>query len=271
MPQRSILHASLRNLLRPLVNILLKNGVPYGAFLDILKPIYVEIAAEHIEASGKKITNTGISTVTGIARKEVQRVKESDDIDDVWAFDRYNRAARVVTGWVRDNRFLDSKGQPAILTYSGKSPSFLELVAAFSGDITAKTILVELQQAEVVAVRENGDIQLLKRVYLPTSLKSEKMGILGRDVAGLIRTISHNIHDESELPYFQRKVFYDNLPEEYLPQLKALIAENAQLLLEKIDKDMSMNDRDVNPSLNGTGRKAAGIGIYYFEEKVSEE
>jgi hypothetical protein len=27
----------------------------------------------------------------------------------------------------------------------------------------------------------------------------------------------------------------------------------------------------VNPDIEGTGKKAAGIGIYYFEEEVSED
>jgi len=272
MSSQTVFFAAIRSLLRPLVRILLKNGIPYGAFLDIVKPIYIEMAARESEKSGKKTTNSRIATITGISRKEVQRIKENEVLDDIWAFDRYNRAARVVTGWVRDSRFLDKQGQPAVLSYNTSSPSFVELVAAYSGDIPAKTILEELQEADVVGVTKSGDIQLLKRVYIPSGVKSEKLGILGRDVAGLINTIGHNIYEENATPYFQRKVFYDNLPEEYIPYLKAFIENNAQSLLEKIDRDMSANDRDANPAaVKGSGRKAAGIGIYYFEEEIPLE
>lgn len=271
MTQNSVFFAAIRNLLRPLVRILLHNGMPYGAFLDLVKPVYVEVAAGEIEKSGKKVTHSRISTVTGIPRKEVARVKEMGEYEDVWAFERYNRAARVVTGWVRDPRFLDRQGQPVNLAYSGDSPCFIDLVTAFSGDVPARTILEELLEAEVAKKLASGEIQLLKRVYIPTSLRTEKLGILGRDVAGLIATIGHNIYQEKEPPLFQRKVFYDNIPQERIPQLKVFIEHNAQTLLEQMDHEMSSHDRDINPRVNGTGRKAAGIGIYYFEEDIPEE
>mgnify|MGYP001823393977 FL=1 len=42
-------------------------------------------------------------------------------------------------------------------------------------------------------------------------------------------------------------------------------------MLEFLDQWMAEHDRDVNPKAEGTGKKAAGIGVYYFEEEVSEE
>ena len=271
MTQNGLFFAAIRSLLRPLVRILLQNGVPYGAFLDILKPVYIEMAANEISHNGKKLTNSRISTITGIPRKEVSRIREVGEFDDVWAFERYNRAARVVTGWVRDKRFLDRQGQPIKLAYSGDGPCFINLVTAFSGDVPPRTILEELLEAEVVRRLENGDIQLIKRVYIPTSVQAEKLGILGRDVAGLIATIGHNIYQTNDSPYFQRKIFYDNVPRESIPHIKQFIEDTAQPLLEEIDREISAHDRDVNPQLDGTGRKAAGIGIYYFEEDIPEE
>ena len=51
---------------------------------------------------------------------------------------------------------------------------------------------------DVVKELKNGDVQLLKRAYIPTSLDSEKLSILGRDVAGLINAIGHNIYQKDE-------------------------------------------------------------------------
>jgi len=271
MTQNSVLFTAIRSVLRPLIRILLQNGVPYGALLDILKPIYIEVAAKEISDAGKKVTSSRISTVTGISRKEVSRVKEQGEQDDIWAFERYNRAARVVSGWLRDKRFLDRQGQPIKLVYSGDSPCFIDLVVAFSGDVPARTILDELLEAEVVRKLDNGEIQLIKRVYIPTSVQVDKLGILGQDVAGLIATIGHNIYQTEEPPHFQRKVFYDNIPAQKIPVIKKFIEDNAQPLLEKMDRGISAYDRDVNPTSDGDGRKAVGIGIYYFEEDVPPE
>jgi len=270
MSANELLFAAIRKLLRPLIRILIKNGVPYGAFIDIAKPLYVESAADIIESEGNKATNTRISTVTGMSRKEVQRLRDETEINDVWAFDRYNRAARVVAGWVRDTRFSDRHGQPAILAYDDGPVSFHAVVSAFSGDIPARTILEELLQAGVVKRLNDGRIQLLSRAYIPTGNQAEKLGILGTDVAGLIDTIAHNIYSQ-EKAFFQRKVYYDNLPEEAIPRLQALVQERGQTLIEDLDQWMSAHDRDSNPAVEGSGRKAAGIGIYYFENEPPKE
>jgi hypothetical protein len=271
MSPNELIIAAIRKLLRPLIRILLKNGIPYGAFVDIAKPIFVETATEMIENEGKKSTNTRISTVTGLTRKEVQRLKDEGDINDVWAFDRYNRAARVVAGWVRDTRFSDRQGQPAILPYDEGAASFHALVTAFSGDIPARTILEELLEAGVVKRLNDGRIQLLSRAYIPAGNQAEKLGILGSDVAGLINTIAHNIYMQNEKPFFQRKVYYDNLPDEVIPRLHLLVEERGQALIEDLDQWMSSHDRDTNPDIDGSGRKAAGIGIYYFENEPPQE
>ena len=89
-------------------------------------------------------------------------------------------------------------------------------------------------------------------------------------MAGLVDTIEHNIYGK-EKPFFQRKVYYDNLPKETIPRLQALVEERGQALIEDLDQWMSAHDRDANPNIEGSGRKAAGIGIYYFENEPPEE
>jgi len=42
-------------------------------------------------------------------------------------------------------------------------------------------------------------------------------------------------------------------------------------LLELLDRWMSARDRDATPPLPGTGRKRAGVGIYYFQEDYRGE
>ena len=271
MPNKSenALFAAIYLLLKPLARILLRNGVSYGSFAELARRVFVKVAEEDFEVPGRKQTNSRISTITGLSRKEVQRLKDLGDGEDTESLKRYNRAARVVTGWVRDPRFQDSDAQPLDLTFDGKS-SFCELVKTFSGDIPPRAILDELIQVGMVTLNHDK-IHLLGRVYIPKTSETEKLTILGTDVAGLIATIDHNIQSQGKDPYFQRKVYYDNLPVEAIPELRAFIAEHAQQLLETMDQNMSRHDRDVNPNVQGTGRNAAGIGIYFFTHDVKQE
>jgi len=265
------LYSAVFKLLRPLARVLLRNGVAYGAFADIAKQAFVDVAMHDLEVPGKKSTASRASTITGLSRKEIKRVLEVVHQVDKDLTTRYNRAARVVYGWVHDKRYSNFHGETLDLDFEGSIPSFSALVKAYSGDIPPRAILDELLQVGVVGKTDDGKIRLLQRAYIPKSGHAEKLALLGRDVAGLISTMEQNIHGINQNPFFQRKVFYDNLPREEIPKLQALLADKGQKLLEYLDLWMVERDRDVNPTVEGTGRKAAGIGIYYFEEPVEEE
>jgi hypothetical protein len=249
---------------------LLRNGVPYQTFADIAKRVYVDLATEKFDIPGRKQSKSRVSILTGLSRREVLRVKRLPAQDDLGALDRINRAARVITGWVRDRRFSDESGQPADLPFEEGDICFRQLVKAYSGDAPARAVLDELMRVGVVERTPDGRIRLLERGYIPRTGEIDKIGILGSDTSDLVSTIDHNIcHPDA--PFFQRKVCYDNLPSEALPELKKLAGEQSQALLELLDRWMSERDRDANPRLPGTGRMRAGVGIYYFQEDYKGE
>jgi len=263
------LNSAVLRILRPLVRILLRHGVSYKDFSELAKAVYVDVAEGDFKLPDRKQSTSRISVLTGLTRKEVARLRGSGDPGDAAAAASYNRAARVVAGWARDPRFSDAEGEPSELVFEGAEFSFTTLVRTFSGDIPAKAILDELLR--VGAVEEvDGRIRLLSRSYVPQRGTEDKLHILGTDVAHLADTIEHNI-EHGEEPWFQRKVAYDNLPAEIIPKFQALSRERGQQLLEDLDAWLSQYDRDSNPSVEGTGRKQAGLAIYYFEEDLSEE
>ena len=257
--------AALSLLLRPLVRILLRHGIPCDVLSTVARQVYVRVADEEFSLPGKKQTTSRISILTGLTRKEVRRIMTSADIVDQEATERYNRAARVIAGWVRDKHFHDKTGDPATLPVDGKGASFGELVRAYSGDMPVRAMLDELVRVGAVRKAKDGRIRLQARFYVPEQSEADKLHILGTDTADLIATIAHNLNAHHE-PRFQRKVMYDNVPEEAVHEFKQLSASRAQAFLEDTDRWLSQKDRDVNPSLNGTGRKRVGIGIYYFED-----
>jgi len=200
----------------------------------------------------------------------VLRVKRLPAQDDLGALDRINRAARVISGWVRDRRFSDESGQPTDLPFEEGDICFRQLVKAYSGDAPARAVLDELMRVGVVERTPDGRIRLLEHSYIPKGREIDKIAILGSDTSDLISTIDNNIcHPDA--PFFQRKVNYDNLPSEALPELKKLAGEHSQELLERVDRWMGERDRDVNPRVAGTGRKRAVVGIYYFQEDYKGE
>lgn len=268
---RKTLTAAILKLLRPLVRLLLRNGLTYGDFADLSKWVFMDVATKEFGIPGRKQTVSRVSVITGLTRKEVSRLQKIDAPDDSTIAHQYNRAARVIAGWLRDKKFHDKKGYPACLPFDSGKRNFTELVKKHSGDIPPRAILDELMRVGSVATDEKGRICLMADGFVPRTGEKDKLHILGTDVQLLLSTIDYNLQQNTQTPRFQRKVSYDNLPVEILPDFRKMSAEKAQSLLIEMDRYLSQHDRDLNPDTAGTGRKLAGIGIYYFEQDLSEE
>ena len=265
------LSAAALRLLRPLVRILLGNGMSYGTFSDLVKWVYVDVARKEFGIRGRKQSTSRVSVITGLSRKEVMRVQKLSGPDDHGKTEKYNRAARVLAAWRRESDFLDGKGKPAPLPIVGSGITFTELVKRFGGDVPVRATLDELVRVGAVEQMEDGTVCLRTRAYVPETSDAEKLQILGTDVGHLISTIDHNLKHDPKGVLFQRKVAYDNLPDDVLPEFRKLSAKRAQALLEGLDRWLAQRDRDVTPTVKGPGRNQAGLGIYYFEEVYPKE
>ncbi len=268
---KKTLNASILKLLRPLVRLLLRNGVSFGDFADLSKWVFMDVADREFGVPGRKQTVSRVSVITGLTRKEVSRLQKIETPDDSAVAHQYNRAARVIAGWMRDKRFLNSKGEPAPLKFDEGKNSFSDLVREHSGDIPPRAILDELLRVGTVARDEDGKINLVTEGYVPRTGDMGKLHILGTDVQLLLSTLDYNLQQGGLTPRFQRKVSYNNLPDEALAGFRSISAEKSQTLLMELDRILSQHDRDVNPQVKGSGCKEAGIGIYYFERDVSED
>lgn len=263
------IQASIARLLKPLVRLLLRYGVPYGVFADIAKRIYVEVAMEDFTIPGRKPTQSRASVITGLTRKEVMRVSKLPPVSDQEIHDRYNRAVRVISGWSRDPAYLDASGRPRALPLEGEQGSFTALVRAYSGDMPVRSVLDELVRVGAVERENGGLIHLRGPAYVPEGDLENKIGILGTDVGDLIKTIDHNLTHSGPDSRLQLKVAYDNVPVGTLDRFRDSSAKRAFGFLKELDSELSQLDRDTNPSVQGEGRMRAGLAIYYFEDELS--
>jgi hypothetical protein len=265
-PQRALTLA-VEQLLRPLCRLLLRHSVSFGALEAMAKRVYVDVAYKEFSIPGKKPTTSRVAVLSGLTRKEVQHLL-SEPIDaEADVADRYNRAARVLTGWARDADFIDAEGQPRLLASDGEG-SFAALVKRHSGDMPARAVLDELVRVGAVRPHDDGRLELLTRAYVPQTSAVDKLGILGTDVADLITTIDHNLQHGADDPRFQRKVMYDAIPVTALPAFRKLSAHQAQALLEKLDAWLAAHDIEQSPESPKAACARVGLGIYYFEEHL---
>lgn len=197
---------------------------------DLAKQVYVDVARTEFGIDGKKQTVSRISILTGLTRKEVQRLLQEPPEPDARITEEYNRAARVMTGWVRDPDFGDGKGHPIPLKMEGKRASFSALVRRYSGDIPVRAVLDELLRVGAVKRLQDGRIGLPARGFISQKGLTHKVTILGSDTADLVETIEHNLYKSPTRPRFQRKVMYDNVPAEAAKEFRVLAAAHGQEL-----------------------------------------
>ena len=252
-------------ILHALARLLLHHGMPLRTFVELAKRAFVNIALREFAIPGRKPSISRAAVLTGLTRKEVQRLADAPEEIAGESYASHSRAARVVAGWVRDAYFHTPDGEPRELEVDAGDASFAALVRRYGGDVPPRAMLDELLRVGAVARTVNDRLRLNARVYIPRASEIGKLMILGADVSYLINTIDHNLQ-EDVAPRFQRKVMYDNVPIEAMEEFRKLTERHAQEVIELLDGWLARHDRDVNPAVRGSGRVRAGVGIFAFEE-----
>ncbi len=265
-----LLASAVRSILTPVIRILLRNGIAFGTFSELARKVYTDVAYEEFKpVDGKKQSVSHVSALTGLTRKETRRLLDSDLSNGSEDNHRYNRAARVISGWINDDEYLDDKGTPLLLSIDQGNPCFASLVRKYSGDITTQSMLKVLNAAGSIEITDDG-IKLVNSAYLPGNDSAEAIAILGDDSNELISTIDHNMTHEASEKRFQRKVSESKVAQEKIDELKLMAAEKSQHLLEELDhwlaQTKTKGEEEGNPNTS-----YVSVGIYFFERSENQE
>jgi len=226
------LQKAVTQVLSPLVRLLLRHGVSHAEFANWAKQAYINEAVEHFGIDGKLPSVSRVAIVTGINRKEVKRIRElATEVNT--GVSKHNRAVRVVTGWLQDEAFQTSSGQPRVLTYGEPEDSFNQLVKRFGGDVPARALLDELVRVGTVE-HTNGKVALVQQGYVPHQSENALLEIFSTSASDLLNTLDHNLNQVgSNNRRLQMSVAYDNVTD-----------------------------------AGGEGRHRVGLGVYWIEDSI---
>ncbi len=261
-------------LMGPLVRILLRQGISYGEFSEVIKAVYVEIAIKDFKVTGRKATRTRVAVMTGLTRKEVKRVIDEAQKGEIELKSNFNRVMRVLVGWHTDAAFIGPYGMPLELQYETTNPTeptVSMLVKRFSGDMSPRSILDELIRVEAVRETDVGWFRVLRRDYIP-----EPQGILnfertGTVVRNFVNTVDFNMTKSAPgRGRFERNVVADDgLRNEDLPKFDAYIRERCQALLEEIDNWLAAMPKP--NAEKGDDVVYTGIGVYHYMSSEADD
>ena len=259
-----ILTTAIGQILRPLVRILLRNGISCGSFEEMVRKAYVDEAFAQAQRINAKATISSVSAETGLSRKEVKRLHEMELSDSENTEQKYNRAIRVISGWLNDPKYAYEEGNPKALSMDSSEASFANLVKEYSGDIPTKAMLNLLEASDCVEVKD-ALVHLVRNAYVPGSDPEEIIRILGNDTNQLINTIDHNLTADEKSKWFQRKVSNPHVRTDALPEFKEFSRKRSQLLLEELDRWLSQHEADET-----TDSHYVSLSVYYYEQDKNE-
>jgi hypothetical protein len=261
---------ALERVLTPLVRIMLRYGVTYRAFEQVVRRVFIDVATRDFEIPGRKLSASRIAVLTGLSRRDVARYRDHPLPQDRGDEDRVNRAARVISGWRSDPDFLDGSGRPKTLPFEDAPLSFLALVHRHAGDVPARALLDELLRVDAVEPLKDGRLRLIARAYVTGAPDADTVTILATHAPELIETIAHNLEARPEDKLFQRRVFFSGIPAHRSVDVRALVSDRGQALLEKLHADIEkIADQDSEKEQSGSIRVV--LGMHYFEEPEETE
>ncbi len=263
--------AAYRVLMRPLVRILVRHGVSYNEFNEVLKNVFVEVAESDFGIPGRKPSQSRVAILTGLTRKEVAKQKAILDGDaEIKDVSNLNRVTRVLLGWHTDSAYTGPYGMPLELPFdSTAGVGFTALVRKYSGDMAPRAMLDELLRVGAVEKIAAGSFKVLTRAYVPESLHADALERLGGVIKNFVTTVEFNT--EKSAPgagRFERVVFADNgLRIELLPSFDRLLRTKGQQLLVELDNWLSSQESIDVAENSDAGTVKTGVGIYHFIEE----
>lgn len=264
------LRAALSLMFKPLIRLLIAQGVTHAEFSETAKEVYVEIALRHFESEGR-VNRSRVAILTGLTRKEVKNVIDRT-IESGYQEKTYSRPERVLTGWYSDPRYQGPYGIPLELPYESadkETPCFVDLVRQYSGDMAPRQMLDQLVEAGSVLEVE-GRYKAVRRIFKHSTLSPSLIKRLGEVGYRVFSTAAKNIDKEMEgSGYFDRMVFADDgCTDELIDSFDDFIKPRGQEFLEEIDVWFSSRKELNRP---GDERKETGIYMVHYVEDIEDQ
>lgn len=264
--------AAFRHLMVPLVRILIRNGIPFREFSDVVKEIYAKVAADEASSSERPASLARVAIVTGLNRRELIRIFGEPDRLRRALESNANAIARLLQGWHSDPEFTGPYGFPRDLPFvdeANTALNFTELARRYASELPAEVMLDELLRVNAaVRLTESGLIRVVKRTYIPEEMAPEQIEVFARGVRRYVETIDHNLRQkEPSFRRFERWVFPDfGLREGDWEAFKALVNDRLVGVIEDLDTRFAAFERPKEGE-----ELTVGVGMYVYKDEDYDE
>ena len=270
---KATLLSAFKPLMRPLIRILVRNGVSFGEFSELLKTVFVESAQDVLQLPDSRQSVSRIAITTGLTRVEVSRLLTQSDEDAEALFGRLSRVGRLLTGWHQDSDFTGPYGIPYEVQFDAPPGrrSFTELVRRYTSDVPADEMLDELKRIGAALDLGNGYIRVLIRSYIPSAADPAKFHAMSVAFTDLAKTLDQNLRPDEDHKLFERRVWAPNgVTQSDALDFDGYVKDRGQQFLESLDDWLST--RETEAIRSGSEHKVKlGVAMYMFVRPADEQ
>ncbi|MDF3928129.1 DUF6502 family protein [Pseudomonas putida] len=263
--------SALRRVMRPLVRLMLRKGVTYTMFTDLLKEVFVDVAHREFRLNDTAPTDSRISLLTGVHRKDVRRLRNEGDTAIAALPDNITLGAQLVNVWTNTPPFCSAPGQAralARLASVGGDCSFDALVAKVSTDIRGRVVLDEWLRLGVVRLDEQDCVHLEAHAFVPQKGFDEKAAYFGHNLHDHACAGVHNLSGEGP-PFFERSVHYDALSPASVEHLRDVVAKDGMQTLLAFSRLAAALESADEPGIEQ--RQRITVGLYFYTEATDSD
>jgi hypothetical protein len=255
---------SLNRLMRPLVRLLIRNGITFPVIADLLRDMYVDVAQRDLLTDEKTRTDSRISLLTGVHRKEIRRQRITELLPQGEPA-VVTLTSQIIARWLGGAGFRDpATGAPRALPRTGhdSEPTFDSLVASVTKDVRSRAVLDEWLSQGLVGVDDADRVTLNAAAFIPRPGREEQLFYFGRNLGDHISAAAANISATDKAPYMDRSMHYDSLPLPVAERLEAMSREaGMKLLIEMNNTAMTMT---ADLADDGGPKRRLNLGVYVY-------
>ena len=257
--------AAIRYLLRPLIRLLLSHGITFQVFCELVKSAYVKVADEEFRLASKPQTDSRISLLTGIHRREINRLR-NEPVSELNLSQNASMSALLITIWSGHPEYQDDQSLPVPLPRLANKDgvlSFESLVQSVSKDFRARVVLDEWLRQGLVTLDKDDKVHLVTDAFVQPQDIEEKIYYFGQNIHDHMAATAHNLAGGVP-PFLERCVYYDKLGADSAKELADYSRTVGMRALH------SVNKRAAELQKRDEGRADAvyrtNFGVYNFSE-----
>lgn len=262
--------------LRPLVRMMLRSGISYRQFDELVKVAFVQESFQDATRATRRTNVSRISVRTGLSRKEVARIRdavESGHSGKSGGTDsgfHSTLAARLLQIWHTDPKYLDKNGRPRCLIFDSGENSFATMVRQVGGDVPAGAVRAELIAAGAVQEDQAGRLSALKRHFIPGDLGEDMVVGFAHVVTPLLMTLAHNCESGRKDAFLQRVAYSECLSVGDTPAFREFATSEAASFVQSMDDWLGAREENVPVGSETEKRARVGVGVFYFDLSASQ-